>query len=282
MRKIKLSLLLAAIIIVPLFESCKQVEQVTHDAMEYSLNKLGDTFFSLIADSPEKDEMRKKYDSFVQKSVDGEVEQEQIEYVAANMLNISNSHNEIKPQLAANIVEATQPMNQSPSDNSQLSNESGRSLDESSRKSLGDKLSKILDFNEKLTESYSDSDISDKVFYRFDEGIEIDIDEELKSALEEMEKSFEDFSYIQKEMDLTWVKDLSENLKIEQANFMEEMKKLENMKFEFKDFMKDGKFTQFYFNDSSFVMPDIPQVNMDSIMESVQQSLRDAGIDTNN
>lgn len=283
--------LLLILLIIPINKSCKQVEKVTDDAIEYSLNKLGDTFFSLITESPEKEEMRKKYDAFVQRSIKGEVDQEQIEYVAANMLNASNSQKRIKPELAASIVETTESADKDKdiADADQdLKNKPDLELSE--RKTIGEKLSKILDFNDKVRQSYANGDISEKVFYRFDEGIEINIDEELKILLEEAQQTSDIIKEFQKREDFTWVKDLSQNLKLEQAKIAEEiknfeklenlenLKELENFKFDFKYFLKDGKFKQFYFNDTSFVMPHIPQVNIDSILKSVEQSLKEVGV----
>ncbi|NNF36406.1 MAG: hypothetical protein HKN68_20055 [Saprospiraceae bacterium] len=287
---------LLALLTIPFNHSCKKVEEVKNDAIEYSLNKLGDTFFSLIAESPEKDEMRKKYNGFVQRSINGEVDQEQIEYVAANMLNASNSQDRINPQLASNIVETTDPAPSIDKKDTEPSDNREKRLDENKMKLLGDRLSKILDFNDKLKESYAERDFSEKVFYKFDEGIKINLDEDLKNILEDAEQSVQVFVEFQENQDFTWVNDLSENLKLEQSKFMEEMKKLENMQelknmknlenlkvlekmaMDFKFFLRDGKYTQFYFNDTSFVMPEIPQVNVDSILQSVEQSLRDAGI----
>ena len=277
---IRLTLLLGVILIVPLLESCKQVQKVRDDVMEYSLNKLGDTFFSMMADSPEKTELQEKYNAFVQRSVDGQVEQEQIEYVAANMLNASNSQDRIDPKLASSIVNATD-LDKEPSSVDGLAND-WEGLDDSELKNLGEKLSKLLDFNEELKTVYTDVDFSDKVFYKFDEKIEINIDEEIKIAMEETKKSLEALEYFKENQDFTWVNDLKEDLKKEQAKMKEEMKKWKDMEFDFSDYMKDGKYMQFYFNDSNFVMPEIPTVNIDSIMQAVQQSLKEAGIKTEN
>ena len=130
---------------------------------------------------------------------------------------------------------------------------------------------------------HGEKQVLDKVFYSFDKGIVVNLDESLKEEsygfdFKELEKELAEIHVIQA---FEWKDDLMSTLKIERERFKEEMKKvekMENMKFKFKEL--DGMSKMFIVTemDSNTFMWDDTAVMVDSIMQEVNKQLEAAGV----
>ena len=267
------------------FQSCKKVEDVKNDMLEYSLNALGDKLFSVTNNGSEKNSLKEKYDQFVQRATNGEASKEQIEYVAANILNASNSQDTINNDLANALVEATDPSFDPKSSSSESqAPELNTPLSEEQRLSIGEDLAKTMDFNEKLKEKYNakkdKESFSKIVFYEFDKGLVLNLDEKLKTewSQSDFEIIEEELSEISKIHRMEWKKDLFSELEREHELYRKDMKKLMTMQFENPDLHELSNIPEITFYDSNFYSPSVPHVNMDSIMQMVQKQLEAAGV----
>lgn len=266
------------------FQSCQKAKEVRNDLLEYSLNTLGEKLFSLMGESPEKAQLQDKYNSFVERAADGEANQDQIEYVAANIMNASNSQETVNPELAAQILETTEPNFQPSKALNQDTPIRTAALTNEESMAIGENLSNLIKMNENLKDSFfkhgSQSDFSKKVFYKWDKGIVLNLDEELKSEKDQEEFKFifaqlEDLEKVQK---MEWKKELSKALKSEHVKYKMEMKKLKELHMNHQEIPGMEAIEIFTIADSNFFSPYIPDVNIDSIMEAVEASLESAGI----
>ncbi|MFT4566606.1 MAG: hypothetical protein ACI9FN_001567 [Saprospiraceae bacterium] len=254
-----------------------------NNLLESSLNTLGDRLFSLIGDGVGKDILKEKYDAFVKRAVNGDANQDQIEYVAANILNATNSQDTIQPDLATRIVDATdtsfKPGNTVVVE--ALVKKIPMSFAQTT--SLGESLVKILKMNDNLKKSCSkkrpDEYFAEKVFYKFDKGIVMTLNEDIKSTLDEadFEEIIVELHELEKGKKMKWKKELSQALKMEHMAFRNEMKKVKELKMKHKDWEGMEDIEVFTFADSNFYAPYIPEVNMDSIMKTLELSLEGLG-----
>jgi len=282
-RTIKISCILSLLIFVIPFQSCQKVKKVQNDVLEYSLNTLGEKLFSLMGESPEKTNLQEKYNAFVQRAADGDADQDQIEYVAANIMNASNSRESVAPELASSIVDATDPSFE-PTKGTKSAVVKKEALTKKESFALGESLSKMIALNDNLKMSYTNQgnheEFSKKVFYKWDKGIVLNLDEELKSALDEKEYEviFTELHELEKEHKMEWTKELSKVLKMEHVTFQKEMNKLKEFKMDFEEIPGLKEIEIFTNSDSTFISPYLPDVNIDSILDAVGTSLEEAGI----
>ena len=275
---VKIICVVVAFLLVSPFQSCKKVEKAQNDVLEYSLNTLGDKLFSLIGSGVEKANLKEKYDAFVQRAVSGNADQDQIEYVAANILNATNNQDTIQPDLATSIIEATDSAFEPTLSVGEEIHMEKTPMALAQTTSLGENLAKILKMNDNLkmscTKKRPNEDFGEKVFYKFDKGIVMTLDEDIKSTLNEAEykEIFVELDEMEKVHRMEWKKELSKALKTEKMAFRNEMKKVkEQMKHKGWKGMEKIE----VFADSNFYGPYIPEINMDSIMKVIELSLEE-------
>ncbi len=68
------------------------------DVLEYSLNLLGDKLMAMVPENSDKSSVKNLYDSFVKQAAAKEIAPEQVEYVAANIFNLSNLDTMLTPE----------------------------------------------------------------------------------------------------------------------------------------------------------------------------------------
>ena len=148
---------------------------------------------------------------------------------------------------------------------------------------LGENLVKIIKMNDNLKMSFTkqrpDEDFAEKVFYKFDKGIVMTLDEDIKSTLDEDEYAeiFVELHEMEKVHRMKWKKELSKALKMEHMAFRNEMKKVKELKMKYKDWEGMEEIEVFAFADSNFYAPYIPEVNLDSIMKTLELNLKAVG-----
>lgn len=270
------------------FAGCKEVKQIQDNLLRSSLHLLGDKFFGLIADGPQKQQMLANFDKFVERAISGETPPEQVEYVAANMLNATNSKDSISTELADAILDDTETSAEEELPKAVRERKSMNSGDLGTRhQTLAKTLNSLLHFNNSLANSYhqkhADKELRGKVFYRFDaSGINMEMDESLRDLIDP-EKP-EDLDVAMQEVErliaVKWDKDLEKNLKMESMKVMAEMKKLEGLKsFEhLKDFKGMENFIFIGEQDSNFINPYSTMPDVEAILKDVEQKLKEAGV----
>ncbi|MFZ5517307.1 MAG: hypothetical protein ACOY90_11750 [Candidatus Zhuqueibacterota bacterium] len=237
------------------------------DVLDYSLNLLGKKLLAMVPDDEEKKQVQKVYDDFVTQAKQQEVAPEQIETVAANILNISNTEKTLTSDQARALLEIslaksvkieravpdsfaplpeaeTAPvivMPPTPPENAGVIAESYRDL--------GERLAIIYERNNEMQEAIriyaekvKDQDLS--VMYRVDKDLRLVVDEKYKDRLKEREFTAlaRELNQAEKNRMIIWHKDTTELLQkdreklraeiasLEQLKQLEKLKHLENLK----------------------------------------------------
>ena len=265
--------------------SCKKVQEVKQDVLEYSLNQLGDKLFSMIdGDIPGIKMLQEKYVKFKESALSGQVSQNEIESVSANILNASNSEKKLTPDQAEKVLFAS--VGGFNSFEKKLKKDKIIIVDRENRDKLGEGLKNILDFNDRVYKACKGKSkeqmvIAKKIHYEMGERLHVEIDEELQTLFDEFE--MEDFKIQIKEFEegnvLKWQKDLEMKLAEEQKKWEEHMAhyriKMEKFDEEFSEEMM-GKFKYLEELDE---IKHVHIIDADSIEQLVERSLKAAGIE---
>ncbi|MCH8874135.1 hypothetical protein IH824_15425, partial [candidate division KSB1 bacterium] len=115
----KIGFVLAALVIsVAVYLTFYAEEEVKQSVLEYSLDLMGEKLLALVPDGTEKNKLNELYQSFKERATKGNVAPQQIESMAANILNTSNAETELTPQQAEGILRsamlAPTPMSELP------------------------------------------------------------------------------------------------------------------------------------------------------------------------
>ncbi len=81
-------------------------EEVQQDILGHSLGLLGDKLFAMVEGGPGKDRLVSIYNEFKQKALNRDVPREQVESVAANILNASSREDALTPEQAEGVLRA--------------------------------------------------------------------------------------------------------------------------------------------------------------------------------
>ena len=101
----KIGFVLAALIIsVAIYLTFYAEEEVKQNVLEYSLDLMGEKLLALVPDGTEKNKLTELYQDFKERASKGNVAPQQIESMAANILNTSNTETELTPQQAEGIL----------------------------------------------------------------------------------------------------------------------------------------------------------------------------------
>ena len=281
----KIGFVLAAIVIsVAIYLTFYAEEEVKQSVLEYSLDLMGEKLLALVPDGTEKNKLTELYQDFKERATKGNVAPQQIESMAANILNTSNTETELTPQQAEGILRsamlAPTPISELPfielgsGETPQLA-----SLSKPERlQFVGKRVKTMFELNEKIYIVIKKNRVkyhekARQIHYRVKDGLNIIIDLNLRSHLEEEEfkNLAEQLKALEQDRVLKWEKDLSVALEKEMAalqNFLDELK--EQKSFEILKELESLKSLEH--------LKHIPVIDPDSIRKVVEKSLREAGI----
>ena len=101
----KIGFVLAAIVIsVAIYLTFYAEEEVKQSVLEYSLDLMGEKLLALVPDGTEKNKLTELYQDFKERATKGDVAPQQIESMAANILNTGNTETALTPQQAEGIL----------------------------------------------------------------------------------------------------------------------------------------------------------------------------------
>ena len=281
----KIGFVLAALVIsVAVYLTFYAEEEVKQSVLEYSLDLMGEKLLALVPDGTEKNKLNELYQSFKERATKGNVAPQQIESMAANILNTSNAETELTPQQAEGILRsamlAPTPMSELPyielgsGETPQLASVSKPEI----LQFVGKRVKTMFELNEKVyiaikTNALKHHEKARQIHYRVTNGLNIIMDVSLRSHLEEEEfkNLAEQLKALEQDRVLKWEKDLSVALEKEMAalqNFLDELK--EQKSFEILKELESLKSLEH--------LKHIPVIDPDSIRKVVEMSLREAGI----
>ena len=228
-------------------------KKVKRDVLEYSLDLLGSKLFSMVPESADKKALKEKYDKFMQQAVQREVPPEQIEVVAANILNVSNM------DTILTLEQAEAVLNLSLETPLQIKLENGEWIESKGEKgsaalapiprapkkqiahetwdSLGERLSSMYQFNENIQEIIRENierqrDLRQHMQYRFDSGLRLALDEKLRTRFDrrEFRRLTRDLKRLEEKELLEWRENFAEEMKAQMEQMRQELKSLKELK----------------------------------------------------
>lgn len=272
-------------------------KQSQENVLEFSLNLLGDKLMAMVPDGNEKASIKNLYDNFVKQATAQEVNPEQVEFVAANILNLSNMDTTLRPQQAEAFLKYSleTPINIdriSNQDIDTIKESKSTGLTKNSQKpntifdkkqwaDLGDRIQKFCFVNDELQKVMDETtrDMREKqlqMYFRMDKGLKIELDSEIKIRLEEKQCELlsKKLDRLEEDKMLEWRKGLHKDMEQlrREIDALKSLEKLQNLKglgvLKSLEALKALENLDF-----------IPaKVNVDSIDAIVKKSLKEAGI----
>ena len=262
-------------------------KQSKHDVLEYSLSLLGDDLMAMVPEAADKKPVQELYDRFLQKTRQGKVEPKQVEYVAANIMNLSNAETEITPEQAEAILQLSLS---SPVRIERIVDDSLESIMEpyfssEQRKSLGERIKTIYEFNNDMKGYMEDYTANQEkrqgqIKYRIEGDLKIAIDNDLKEEFDrkKFKRMAKELKQLEKERIVEWKENFAEELEQEMENLRLELESLKELT-ELSQLEALKQLESLESLKSLEMLEFIPVINADSIHAIVEQSLKAAGLD---
>jgi len=288
----KIGFVLAALVIsVAVYLTFYAEEEVKQSVLEYSLDLMGEKLLGLVPEGTEKNRLNELYQGFKERATKGDVASQQIETMAANILNTSNTETELTPQQAEGILRSAMlaptpipelPYRELGSDETpQLA-----SVPKPERLQIvGKRVKTMFELNEKVyiavkTNALKHHEKARQIHYRVKDGLNIVMDLNLRSHLneEEFKNLVEQLKDLEQERVLKWEKDLSVELEKEMAETKKELAALQESLDELQEQKSFEILKKLESLKSLEHLKHLPVIDPDSIRKVVEKSLREAGI----
>lgn len=221
--------------------------ELKDNLLERSLKLLGEQLLARLPDNEGRELVAKKWQSFSEKAVNGEIPSDQVERVAVGILNASNSDQtfslddaDVIMSLAQNDLEpmemrspkTTEPLLQV-EDVVVKEAEFNREKNKEECNELGEELAVICEFNNKLKESFTEKGERWQRFathftYRIDESVKVEADVALKDDLqsEEYKHLDEEIEELHKKGIIVWRDDFAKEMQQEKYRLKIQMDSL--------------------------------------------------------
>jgi len=270
------------------------------DTLNYALQLLGNDLMAKIPDSPQKAPVVQMFDDILKKTRNREIEQEQVEYLAANLLNIQNVDTTFTPEQVEAIlrISLNSPLKiERPAEVTTECNEKStrpervviveKIADPSSLpdwEQLGERIRQMYDFNEKIRSQFDHQDeLREKIYFRVERDLLLSIDLNLKDRL--IDKKFkqlaEEMKLLEKEHAILWEENIQCEIEQEQQALkleLEELKQLQEMK-HLQNLQQLEVLKNLEVLKTLDALKYLPVIDSDSINKIVKESLKDAGVD---
>lgn len=285
----KIGLVLAALILsVAVYLTFYAEEEVKQNVLEYSLDLMGEKLLALVPDGKEKNRLTELYQGFKERALKGNVAPQQIETLAANILNTSNAETALTPQQAEGIFRSalmapTPKFSESPyiELGSDEHPQPARAPTPERLQFVGKRVKTIFELNEKVfVVIKKHHETARQIHYRVKNGLRIVLDVNLRSHLdkEEFKNLVAQLRDLEKERVLKWEKDLSVELEKEMVETKKELAGLKNFLEELQEQRSFEILKELESLQSLEHLKHIPIIDADSIRIMVERSLREAGI----
>lgn len=200
LKKIGLLMIVLFYVCLVIFFLIKDHKSELNNALSSSLDFIGSKLNAMVPDSQERDSVAVAYQNFKQQVLDQKVPPEQVENVAANILNLSKTGATISPSIVENILECAVTVSlEVDSLGSDFSKGSStfrdapgvtvtKRVNAAELEELGTRLSSIYNFEETMDKAIKDSSNVDRELFhymRYDSknGLKIVVDLQTKERL---------------------------------------------------------------------------------------------------
>ncbi|NIR48114.1 hypothetical protein GWO43_06650 [candidate division KSB1 bacterium] len=267
-------------------------KDVQQSVVETSLNLMGDKLFAMIPDGPKKSQLAELYGDFKQRAAERDVPPEQVETVAASILNVTNSTTSLTPEQAESVLRvalsAPEPLALAEGELPSIPKPSipkTKPAEPEEWKALGERLKSMFELNEKLhaamkEEAAKQRELAKQVRFQAKEGLRVALDSNLKAHLDEKEfkKLSKELKQLERENVLHWHKNLAEEIEHEMAQVHEEMASLQEELQQLKNEHTMKALKELESLKELRHLEHVPAVDADSIRKIVERSLKEAGI----
>ncbi len=262
------------------------------NVLDYSLNLVGDKLLAMVPEGEQKGSVKQMYDDFIKKAKAEQVAPEQVEYVAANIMNLSNLDTTLTPEQAEAVLkyslEAPVKLERVNPESIRIAIDIKRvqaveedAISREQLENVGIRIRKLNELNEELRKAMKEKseEMREKhlqLHYRIDDGLKMAIDPQFKIYLdkEKYRELSDKIRQLEREEMLEW----REDFRKEMEKMREELKELEELK-KFKGLEKLEALKALEglkaLNGLEFVPP---VINADSIKAVVKRSLEEAKI----
>ncbi|MFQ5603372.1 MAG: hypothetical protein ACE5HS_08905 [bacterium] len=266
-------------------------KEVQQNVLEYSLNLMGEKLLAMVPEGEGKDKLSEMYEGFKQRAVEGELAPEQIETVAANILNVSNSDSSLTPEQAEAVLRSAMMVPRAgmpPAPPLVPGEERSFQIPPTAPERwqhLGKRVKAMFEFNEHMhramrEQAFNRRELARKIRFRVKNGLNLALDTRLRPFMEEKEfqQVREEMKALEKERLLHWHENLSEELEREMTELRQQLESMQESLNELKDtqFLESLEGLEALKNLEH--LKQIPYIDADSIRKVVKKSLEEAGV----
>jgi len=309
--------LIVAVITLAIFLLVNENQKMKQDVLEYSLDLLGGKLLAMVPDGAGKAVVKEQYDKFVAQTKNKELPPEEVEQVAANILNVTNAESTITAETALSCLttamESEDLSEEILAEDTHEARASGKiepyPIRHKSKRfnkyrdwtTLGNRLSDMYVFNENMRDIIRHNvelkrNLHKNLRYQVESGIKVALDPQLKHILSNIHSPQlnAELKRLENEDLLVWregMQKLRENMLQleEEMRYLKELKRLEALQ-ELQHLSDLGQLAQLgqlgQLSSLSALsalsaldtLNSYPGVNADSIRKIVEESLRAAGI----
>jgi hypothetical protein len=272
-----LLLFFASMIVFKVFYEVKQ------DGIDYYVELLGDKLLSMVPEGSGKEKLDALYGEFLSKVKNREVTPQQVERVAANILNASKVHDTLSAERAEEVLQlAFYPVQE------RKMAQGSDSLSNAKWLAAGERLKTVILFDDEirrkvdLMKSY-ENQVKNQFQYRVTDGLVIEADPGIKFELIRLdaEKIAQELEKLEKQRIVEWKEDFDIDKKNEMERLKIEIKVIENeieKQIEIKE-LNIAELQKALHSLNSFKLLNIPPPsNIDSLMKSVELYIKIAEI----
>jgi len=251
-------------------------KQSKTEALDYTLGLLGEKLVAMIPDESGRKPVEEKFDNFVKQAKEQKVSPEQVEHVAANILNLSNAETELSAEQAEAVMDFSLA---TPFITSQNECEKEIPPPPKNWKNLEKRIKYVYEFNDKMKEAISEdvekkSKLAEQYQIQVQNGLIMAMSDDLKAKLSELETDElqDELKHLEDEQIVIWNKKQKDEYleKIKQANqpinYYIALKKLEEAKINTEVIIKSIKVLE--------NLPSFPAIDFDSLQIVIESRLK--------
>jgi|GEM_PF-4362172 len=173
------------------------------NVLSATLKMMGDELLAVVPDSPQKEELNRRYQDFLQRAEKDQVSREEVEHVAATVFNLKAAENSVTAEDALKALELETGTTDTSESKIVFIDRKKREkrLDEKDREKLAEQLSQMQDFQKNMyslaRKDTAFDGIKGHFFFTADSGLKVVIDPHIQNVivsqkLPHLEKQFKE------------------------------------------------------------------------------------------
>lgn len=275
------------------------------DTLDYAMDLLGKKLMAMVQNDADKKPVQEMFDKFSQDARERKVDPEKIEYVAASILNLSNSESTLTPEEAETILNLPfiplAKIESEPADSIALPIKKhkdlpgpppppppDRSIPPEEWKELGERIKSLDEFNTELRRTIGNltdhqKEMHRHLKFRIEKDLKIAMDAQLKAKLDQLKfgRLAKEMKRLERDRMLEWRENYEEELEKklqlwnQKLDSLNELRQLDQL--EIIHGMDQLKALESLRNLEK--LHHLPMINPDSINAIIKHSLEEAGID---